>query len=575
MRILFICCLSFCINTVFAAGVFDMVRSLPSSQRMIKTQEIYDAQVKRKDSVFAINSVKQLIAIANDLGDHSLQCLSTSLLADQYARTRGANELSRQLHRDAIAMAERYRLPLMIGICNYRMGRYYYSFKNYPFAFEYLLRADNIFHEIGYKEVPDSDEILFFIGSIYYETADYDKAETFLQNIQKLGKVNGYIQKQSLNTLALIRKQQNDTAQALAYFQKTLDAAIAQHDSTWMGICYSNMGALYFYSKQYDTAYTLLQKAARLSLIHKQWGDAFVDILLRARIDIMQNRFVPAQKKMDSVVALRTFYFTPQARRNFYEAQVLYYEQTNQPAKALQIYHQLTLVKDSLAVSKDQQAYKKILLRMETERHLTDIDKLETEARASSLKRNAVIAVLLLFVIVLFLLYNRNLLKARNNAAILQAEKMQAEEKLKNARQLLRNFTENTRQKNELIEQFTTELERLKSNLTDNPAYEERLKNFEKLVHSTILTDTEWNDFRNLFDKVHKGFFIRLKGKLPDLSLSDTRLMSLIKLGLSNIEMANMMGMDAGSIESAKQRLREKIHPGHDGLGIGDLVQAI
>jgi tetratricopeptide (TPR) repeat protein len=106
----------------------------------------------------------------------------------------------------------------MIGICNYRMGRYYYSFKNYPFAFEYLLRADNLFHELGYAEVQDSDEILYFIGSIYYETGDYDKAETFLQNIQQLKKINDYVQKQSLNTLALIRRQLNDTAQALVYF---------------------------------------------------------------------------------------------------------------------------------------------------------------------------------------------------------------------------------------------------------------------------------------------------------------------------------------------------------------------
>jgi len=72
MRILFICCLSFFINTALAAGVFDVVRSLPSSQRIAKTQEIYNTQVKRKDSVFAIGSIKQLIAIANDLGDQSL-----------------------------------------------------------------------------------------------------------------------------------------------------------------------------------------------------------------------------------------------------------------------------------------------------------------------------------------------------------------------------------------------------------------------------------------------------------------------------------------------------------------------
>jgi predicted nuclease of restriction endonuclease-like RecB superfamily len=57
----------------------------------------------------------------------------------------------------------------------------------------------------------------------------------------------------------------------------------------------------------------------------------------------------------------------------------LYFEHTDQQAKALEAQRQLMLVKDSLSISKDQQAYKKILLRMETEKHLTDIDKLEAD----------------------------------------------------------------------------------------------------------------------------------------------------------------------------------------------------
>jgi hypothetical protein len=575
MRIFIVCCLFLFATASCIAGVFDEVRAMPVSQRVGKTLDIFNKQVKHKDSVFAISSIRQLMAIASELSDKPLECLSRSLLADQYARIRSANPLSTQLHLEAISMAEKYRLPLMSGICNYRMGRYYYSFKNYPFAFEYLLRADNIFHELGYAEVQDSDEILFFIGSIYYETGDYDKAETFLQHIQQLKKVNNYVKKQSLNTLALIRRQQNDTAQALIYFRKTLEVAIAQNDSTWMGICYSNMGTLHFYSNQYAISYPMLEKAARLSMEHKQWGDAYGDILLLAQMDILQNRLPAAFKKIDSAMALHKFYFTPQARKHLYEAQALYFEHSGQQEKALESQRQLILVKDSLSTSKDQQAYKKVLLRLETEKHLNDIDKLEAAARASALKRNTVILVLGLVLVMLLLIYSRSRLKINSRTAKLEAEKIQAEEKLKNARQLLQNFRENARQKNELIEQFSLELQRLKGNLTGDPAYDERLKNFEKLVRSTIVTDTEWNDFRSLFDKVYKGFFARLEQKLPGLTLTDKRFMSLIKLGLDNVEMGNMMGMDMASVEQSKQTLREKIHPEQDGLAMEDLVQAI
>lgn len=574
MRIVFICC--FLLSSLYGmADVFEVVRHLPAAERMSRAQDIYNKDVRYRDSVFSIASIHELTAVARGLDDRALECFSISLLADQYARMRRANALSAKLHHDAISMAENWGLTLMTGICNYRLGRYYYNFKNYPLAFEYMLRAEHIFRGLGYKEVPDIDEILFFIGSIYYETGDYDKAETFLQKVQALKKIGPYVQKQSLNTLALIRRQLGDTSNALVYFKKTLDVSLAQHDSAWMGISYSNIGTIYFNRGEFDKAYPLLQQGCKLCLARKIWSDAHGDLLLLARIDLMQKRLKPARQKIDSALALRDVFFTTAARRQQYEAQVLFYETTGQQARALDIQHKLLLVKDSLLTSKDQQAYQKILLRMETEKHLGDLDKLGAEAASASLKRNAVIVVLALLLLVVLLLYNRNRLKAKNQSAVLQAEKLRAEEQLKNARVLLQNFTENTRQKNELIEQFSAELQRLKGNLTGDPLYAERLQNFDKLVHSTILTDAEWRSFRDLFDKVYKGFFTRLEQKLPGLSLNDTRLVSLVKLELSNLEMARMMGMDEAAVEEARQRLRQKIHAGQDGLLLEDLVQAI
>ena len=554
-----------------STGVFEPVRALPAAQRMARVTDIYNNQVRLKDSAFALASIQQLISMANEMDDRVLQCFSLSLLADQYARIRSANNYSTQLHIEAIQMAEKYQIPLMIGICNYRLGRYYYSFKNYPFAFEFLLKADNYFNEIGYHEVPDIDEILFFMGSIYYETGDYDKAASFLQSILQLNKINNYVQKQSLNTLALISRQLNDTARALQYFQKTLDIANKQNDSVWMGICYSNIGGLYFSAKKYEKAYQLLQQGYQFSRRYKQWGDAHTDILQLAQIDILQNRIAAAQEKINQAIALQSYQFTMMGRKNLYEAQVLYYEKTNQQTHTLEMQQKLMEVKDSLALSKDQQAYKKIQLRNETEKHLKELDKLQTEARASKLKENAIITMLILLVIVLLLLYNHYRMKAKHSAA----EKMRGEEKLKYARHLLDNFTENTRQKNELIEEFSHELERLKGNLAGDPLQAERLKNFEKLVQSTIFTDTEWNNFRELFDKVHKGFFLRLEKKLPGLSLEDTRLISLIRLSLSNREIARMMGMNEDAVGLSKQRLLHKIHPATDGISIEDMVQAI
>lgn len=575
MKNVFFCCILLLASLRGIAGALDEVRALPAQQRMARVQEIYNKQLRFADSSTGIAALKELVGMAESLKDKSLQCFSRSLLADMYARHRKANPLSTQLHQEAIAMAERFDLPLMTGICSYRLGRYYYSFKNYPLAFEYMLRADNIFRELGYLTVPDIDEILFIIGSTYYETGDLEKAESFLQKVQTLKQINNYVRKQSLNTLALIRRAQGDTTAALRYFEQTLLAAQQQNDSAWIGISYGNIGAIYYAQGKPAQAYPMLASAARLTKAYRQWNEAYANTLLMARIDIRQNHLSLAKEKIDSAANLRQLVPTPQTRRLMYETLVELYEKEGRPSEALAVQHRLMLVKDSISIAKDKQAYQKILLRLETEKHLNAIDKIEAESRQSTLQRNTVIVVLGLMLVVLFLLFNRSRLKALNQAAVLQAEKMRAEEQLQTARQMLHNFTENSRQKNELIEQFAAELQRLKSNLTGDPLYEERLNNFDKLVHSTILSDAEWNNFRALFDKVHKGFFQRLGQKLPGLSLNDTRLVSLLKLELSNREMARMLGMQEDAVAQAKQRLREKIHPGADGLALEDLVQAI
>lgn len=577
MRKLRLCCISFLLscNLLFASGVFDSVRLLPQARRMGKALEIYDSQVKRKDSVFSIQAIRALQNMADSLGDPSLQCFSLSLLADQYARIRGFNAYSTQLHEAAVAMAEKNDIPLLIGTCTYRLGGYYYSFKKYPLAFEYLLRADTYFREIGYSDVPDIDKILFFIGGIYYETGNYEKSEGYLLRMQQLPAMTDYLRKQSLNTLAMIYKNLKDTARAMQYFQLTLQEAERQKDSAWIGISLGNIGNHYFSAHRYEKAYPLLQQAAGICKTHELPAEAFTDILHMARIELLQGNAVKAATHIHDALALPVQPLSLSAKRNLYESQALYYHLTGQQAKAFELQQLLIQVKDSIAETRDRQAYDKIMLRIETDKHLSDIGKLEADAKADSVRRNAVIIVLILVLIVMVLLYLSYRMRAKNTTAMLTAEKKNAEEKLEHAKALLRDFTRNNREKNALIEQFAAELERLKANMTGNPVYEERLRNFDKLMRSTILTDEEWAAFRELFDKVYKDFFHRLDTKIPGLTVTDTRLLALVKLELADTEIAHMMGIDSKEVNARRQKLKNLIHPADDGITLEDLVRMI
>jgi len=62
-----------------------------------------------------------------------------------------------------------------------------------------------------------------------------------------------------------------------------------------------------------------------------------------------------------------------------------------------------------------------------------------------------------------------------------------------------------------------------------------------------------------LFEQVHKGFFIRLKEKLPNLTQAETRLICLTKLQLDTKQMAGILGVSNSTIKQSRYRLRKKL----------------
>ncbi len=68
-----------------------------------------------------------------------------------------------------------------------------------------------------------------------------------------------------------------------------------------------------------------------------------------------------------------------------------------------------------------------------------------------------------------------------------------------------------------------------------------------------------WEDFKFHFEKVHQGFFTRLKGKYPGLTAKDLRLCAYIHLGMSTKEIAGLVNITPESAEIGRIRLRKKL----------------
>ena len=171
---------------------------------------------------------------------------------------------------------------------------------------------------------------------------------------------------------------------------------------------------------------------------------------------------------------------------------------------------------------------------------------------------NSSIIILLLIIVLVLVIMNRQKIKREKEKDQLKAEKEVIEIELKNAKITLDDYIKNMVEKNELLEQFKIDVEKLKS-LKTKEIDEERIEQLEHLNKVTILTEEDWNRFKVLFEQVHKGFFIRLKEKLPNLTQAETRLICLTKLQLDTKQMAGILGVSNSTIKQSRYRLRKKL----------------
>ena len=204
----------------------------------------------------------------------------------------------------------------------------------------------------------------------------------------------------------------------------------------------------------------------------------------------------------------------------------------------------LYYLSDSINKIISQNNFNTVALKLSYEKSSQGYKLLKKERQAEVNRRNLLLLALVSIALIGILLYNRQRLKiklAMQQRAIAETEKDAAKEQLN-------IFTNTLLEKNEQIEKLHASLQQ--QNIATN----------EELIHQTLLTDYDWNKFKDLFEKIHTDFFAKLKSIAPGITQSEMRLAALIKLNLDNKQMASMQGISVSSLRGNKTRLRQKLN---------------
>ena len=113
-------------------------------------------------------------------------------------------------------------------------------------------------------------------------------------------------------------------------------------------------------------------------------------------------------------------------------------------------------------------------------------------------------------------------------------------------------------QKNELIKNLKTELERLEK-IHD---YEQIKTGIGKLIRRIDFDkslENNWDQFSIYFDSANQNFLRRLSEKHPQLSPKDHKLCAYLRLNLSTKDIAPLLNISVRGVEISRYRLRKKL----------------
>ena len=446
--------------------------------------------------------------------------------------------------------------------------------KNFTSTFLDYLRSYELLQTIRLQDHLGKNYQLYTIALLFYQFNDFRKAIEISEKVeQPFNILLHQVWVSNLQGMCYLRLENYDSARY--YFAKALEPKLspAELQLTWNGIIDGNIGNTWFLQKEYDKAIPFLLSGIEKTLAGKEFENAAGFENSLATIYLAKNQ--PAQA-FNILKDARIHTYTAKNNNNFsklYSGLSSYYRYLQQPALTLQYQDSMLYYQKILDREMDDKIKVQAEYNFQNEKQIDERERLEAETKHQKSIRNLIIGILFLLMVVALLFFSRAAMRHTFKTKQLDAEKRKAEAELASAQIQLDDFTRSLKEKNNLIEQFSDELEKIQVN-ANQAMSSDQYEVLDQLRQSAILTDEHWEIFRSRFEKVHGGYLQRLRSKLPDLNPAEIRFMALAKLQLTNKEMSGILGVSPDSVRMMRHRLRRKLNLVEEG-SLDELIGSI
>lgn len=199
-----------------------------------------------------------------------------------------------------------------------------------------------------------------------------------------------------------------------------------------------------------------------------------------------------------------------------------------------------------------------------------EIELLERENRIAVITRNTIIGGAIMILLLAGILLRGQRLKIKKNKELhetqqklIQIELQNTqlnEQKLKQELEVnssqLTNHALHIIQKNKMLKELKTKLDHLRQNHKEIKQPVQQLIN---KIDQNFNFDKDWEEFKQIFERVHPEFYQNLSEKYPELTSNEIRLCALLRLNLDSKDISTILGISQDSLRVSRYRLRKSL----------------
>lgn len=217
---------------------------------------------------------------------------------------------------------------------------------------------------------------------------------------------------------------------------------------------------------------------------------------------------------------------------------------------------------DSLETIERTTALGELREKYEREKNIRQIADLENRAAIDSLKQKGLMIGLALLAIFSVLIINREVQRKNKAKQLLIAEKQLAEnekrrlqEEIDHKNRELTSNALNMARKNEFLAQLKEQLDLL----TAKEGADENIRGLQNSLKIEKQLESNWEHFAAQFTETNPTFYANLKAQYPTLTAGEKRIAALLKMTLSNKDIAHILNISDDGVKKARYRMRKKI----------------